>query len=312
MAAPFPLLAAVLFVFGAAAAAACETPSPAPSPAPAPSPDADLPDYPPGRGKIAAYWGQHDGEDDLDQVCSSGNYRIVMLAFLASFGNFLDPVLNLANHCDPSNGGCKAYSSKIKACQAKGVQIILSIGGGASGGYLVSDADARDFAEKLWNSYLGGHSSDRPLGSAVLNGIDLDIEGGGIPDRYGVMKKLVVTAAPQCPFPDLNLGTAIQIPGLFDYLFVQFYNNPCGYGGGGAENLLDSWKQWTTAIPTAKIFLGLPASPSAAGSGFLPPNVCKSSVLPEIKRSKNYGGVMFWSVYYDQQEQYSEAIRSSV
>ncbi|KAB5527151.1 hypothetical protein DKX38_020998 [Salix brachista] len=39
-------------------------------------------------------------------------------------------------------------------------------------------------------------------------------------------------------------------------------------------------KQWTPAIPASKIFLGLPASPAAAGSGFIPVPDLTSNVLP--------------------------------
>ncbi|KAK6777338.1 hypothetical protein RDI58_024055 [Solanum bulbocastanum] len=39
-------------------------------------------------------------------------------------------------------------------------------------------ACAREVATYLWNNFLGGKSSSRPLGDAVLDGTDLDIEGG--------------------------------------------------------------------------------------------------------------------------------------
>jgi chitinase len=40
------------------------------------------------------------------------------------------------------------------------------------------DDQGTAFAETIWNLFLGGTSSTRPFGSAVLDGIDLDIEGG--------------------------------------------------------------------------------------------------------------------------------------
>ncbi|KAJ7974110.1 Acidic endochitinase-like protein [Quillaja saponaria] len=67
---------------------------------------------------------------------------------------------------------------RFKSCQAKGIKVILSIGGGAGGYTLASSADARQIATYLWNNFLGGQSSSRPLGDAVLDGIDFDIEGG--------------------------------------------------------------------------------------------------------------------------------------
>ncbi|KAJ0976726.1 hypothetical protein J5N97_012200 [Dioscorea zingiberensis] len=56
---------------------------------------------------------------------------------------------------------------------------MLSIGG-ASGSYnLNSSANAKQAATYLYTHFLGGSSSySRPLGAAVLNGIDFDIEAG--------------------------------------------------------------------------------------------------------------------------------------
>ena len=68
----------------------------------------------------------------------------------------------------------------------------------------------------------------------------------------------------------------------------------------------------TTDIPATKIFLGLPAAPTAAGSGFIPVADLTSKVLPAIKGSAMYGGVMLWSKYYDDQTGYSSSIKSDV
>ncbi|KAJ6941752.1 hypothetical protein NC651_007498 [Populus alba x Populus x berolinensis] len=116
---------------------------------------------------------------------------------------------------------------------------MLSIGGGAGSFYLTLKEDAKQAATYLWNNFLGGHSSSRPLGPAVLDGIDFDIEG----------------------------GTNQHCDDLFDYVWVQFYNNP----------------------------------------------PCQLSVLPAIKGSAKYGGVLLWSKHYDDQTGYSKlSIKSCV
>ncbi|KAK3194700.1 hypothetical protein Dsin_026010 [Dipteronia sinensis] len=213
-------------------------------------------------------------------------------------------MINLAGHCDPYSNGCTGLSSDVKSCQAKGVKVMLSLGG-ASGSYsLSSTADAKQVATYLWNNFLGGHSSSRPLGAAVLDGIDFDSEGGtdqhwndlarflcGYSKRG---KKVHLTRAPQCPFPDA---------------WEWFH---CQYSSGNIGNFEDSWKQWTSDITATKIFLGIPASPEAAGSGFIPVSDLTSKVLPAIKGSAKYGGVMLWSKYYDDQSGYSSAIKSHV
>ncbi|KAI4314172.1 hypothetical protein L6164_027107 [Bauhinia variegata] len=270
-------------------------------------------------GGIAVYWGQNGNEGTLAAACATGNYDYVILAFLPTFGNGQTPMINLAGHCDPYSNGCTGLSSDIKSCQAKGIKVLLSLGGGAGSYSLASTQDARNVATYLWNNFLGGTSSSRPLGPAVLDGIDFDIEGGtnlywGDLARYlkGYGKNVIITAAPQCPFPDAWIGNALKT-GLFDYVWVQFYNNPpCQYSAGGIANLEDAWKQWTQDIPANKVFLGLPASPQAAGSGFIPAADLTSQVLPAIKSSAKYAGVMLWSRYYDGQSGYSASIKNHV
>jgi len=257
----------------------------------------------------------------LADTCATGNYKFVNIAFLSAFGNGMSPVINLAGHCDPTNGGCASQSSDIKACQSRGVKVMLSLGGGAGDYYLNSSQDAKDVATYLWNNFLGGKSSSRPLGDAVLDGIDFDIEGGTplhwddlaryLKGYSNSARRVYLTAAPQCPFPDAWVGGALNT-GLFDYVWVQFYNNaPCQYASGSTANLADSWKQWLT-VPAKQIFLGLPASPQAAGSGFIPSDDLKSDVLPLIKSSGKYGGIMLWSKYYDDQDGYSSSVKSDV
>ncbi|KAF5464396.1 hypothetical protein F2P56_014473 [Juglans regia] len=268
-------------------------------------------------GVISVYWGQNGNEGSLADTCATGNYGIVNIAFLVTFGNGQNPQMNLAGHCDPSTNGCTGLSNDIRACQNQGIKVMLSLGGGAGSYSLSSAEDARSVANYLWNNFLGGQSNSRPLGDAVLDGIDFDIEGGTTQhwdelaralSAFSQQKKVYLTAAPQCPFPDAWLKGALDT-GLFDYVWVQFYNNPpCQYSGN-ADNLKSYWNQWNT-IQAGQIFLGLPASPEAAGSGYISPDVLNSDVLPAIKSSSKYGGVMLWSRNYD--KGYSAAIKNNV
>ncbi|KAK9121614.1 hypothetical protein Syun_019231 [Stephania yunnanensis] len=273
-------------------------------------------------GGIAVYWGQNGNEGTLAQTCSTGKYAYVNIAFLNKFGNGQAPSINLAGHCNPSNGGCKVVSNGIRSCQSQGVKVMLSLGGGVGSYSLASTQDARQVADYLWNNFLGGQSPSRPLGDAVLDGIDFDIELGSI-QHYDELarflsafsqrgRKVYLTAAPQCIFPDRYLGTALNT-GLFDYVWVQFYNNPpCQYSPGNVVNLRNSWNRWVSSIPASQIFMGLPAASGAAGSGFIPANVLNSQVLPVIKSSPKYGGVMLWNKYFDDQTGYSSAIKPNV
>ncbi|CAL0320489.1 unnamed protein product [Lupinus luteus] len=272
-------------------------------------------------GGIAIYWGQNGNEGTLSEACATSMYSYVNIAFLNKFGNGQTPEMNLAGHCDPPSGTCTKFSADIKDCQSKGIKVLLSIGGGIGSYSLSSKEDARNVSKFLWNTFLGGKSSSRPLGDAVLDGIDFDIELGSTKNYdhlarflkdYGRLgRKVYLGAAPQCPIPDKFLGTALR-KGLFDFVWVQFYNNPpCSYANGNITNLVNSWNRWTTKVPKSKIFLGLPAATGAAGSGFIPADVLTSQILPVIKKSHKYGGVMLWSRFYDLQDGYSTSIIGS-
>jgi chitinase len=270
---------------------------------------------------IAVYWGQNGDEGSLADACNTNNYQFVNIAFLSTFGNGQNK-LNLAGHCNPDIiNSCTKFSSEIKTCQSKGIKVLLSLGGDASAGTysLSSTAEATNLASYLWDNFLGGTSSSRPLGDAVLDGIDFDIEAGG--EHYDELakalngfspqsqKKIYLSAAPQCPYPDAHLNSAIQT-GLFDYVWIQFYNNPgCQYSNGNTANLVNAWNQWTSS-QAKQVFLGVPANVNA--SGFIPSEVLNSKVLPAIRGSAKYGGVMIWNRFTDGQREYSNAIKGSV
>ncbi|KAI3458062.1 hypothetical protein Pfo_014725 [Paulownia fortunei] len=275
-------------------------------------------------GGIAVYWGQNGNEGTLAETCATGRFSYINIAFLYKFGGGQTPELNLAGHCNPAANSCRVVSDGIRACQSRDIKVMLSIGGGVGNYSLSSREDARDLSVYLWNNYLGGGggSATRPLGDAVLDGIDLDIELGSslyYDDLVKFLKsyskngrKVYITGAPQCPFPDRLLGAALNTS-LFDFVWVQFYNNPpCQYTSGNTDNLKNSWIRWTSSVNAGKIFLGLPAAPQAAGSGFIPAEVLTTEILPVIQRSRKYGGVMLWSKYWDDQSGYSAAIVKSV
>ncbi|CAK9156707.1 unnamed protein product [Ilex paraguariensis] len=271
-------------------------------------------------GGIAVYWGQNAGEGTLTDTCTSGIYEIINIAFLSTFGNGQTPQINLAGHCDPSSGRCQKVSNDIRQCQGQGIKVMLSIGGGQGSYSLSSDDDARQVADYIWNHFLGGQANFRPLGDAILDGVDFDIEAGE--PHYAALarklseysqpgRKVYLSAAPQCPFPDQWLDDALRT-GLFDYVWVQFYNNrPCEYNANNINNFKNSWNEWNS-IPAGLIFIGLPASEAAAGSGYVPKQTLVSEILPFTKGFSKYGGVMLWDRYNDEQNGYSSAIKGSV
>ncbi|KAI9277836.1 glycoside hydrolase superfamily [Sporodiniella umbellata] len=198
----------------------------------------------------------------------------------------------------------------IKYCQSKGKLVTLSLGGATGGAGFQSEQQALSFADTIWNMFLGGSSSTRPFGDAILDGIDLDIEGGGSNHYIAFLKKLnsyfpvdskkyYITAAPQCVFPDSNLQATLNgYP--FDAIYVQFYNNPCGlqYFNTNQWNfgVWDNWARTSSLNPNVKIYIGAPASSTAAGSGYVTAASLLEIALKTRDSFPSFGGIMFWDV----------------
>jgi chitinase len=73
-----------------------------------------------------------------------------------------------------------------------------------------------------------------------------------------------------------------------------------------------AWNKWTRSLPRSSVYLGLPAARGAAGSGYVEPRTLVTKVLPIVRRSRNYGGIMLWSRYHDIQTGYSKRVKSAV
>ncbi|XP_057967674.1 acidic endochitinase-like [Malania oleifera] len=96
---------------------------------------------------VAVYWGQNGNEGNLTAKCATGVYSYVNIGFLNRFGNGQIPQLNLAGHCNPAGGGCKAISNSIRECQRQGIKVMLSIGGGLGNYSIASTADAKNVSD---------------------------------------------------------------------------------------------------------------------------------------------------------------------
>ncbi|KAG1042898.1 hypothetical protein G6F43_011788 [Rhizopus delemar] len=270
--------------------------------------------YSPNGPNVMYYWGQNSAggattQGTLSSYCQSGKADIILLSFLHIFNLGGLPQISLSNACEntffPNSQllSCPAIGSDIKTCQAKGVKILLSLGG-ATGAYgFTSDAEGQQFAETLWDLFGRGSSETRPFGDAIIDGIDLDIEGGSSGGYAALVTALrsksasqdfLIGAAPQCPFPDALLGPVIDAVGL-DYVNVQFYNNYCSALGASFNfDVWDTWAKTQSANKQIKVYLTLPGSPRAAGSGYVD-MASLSRLVPSVaSRYASYGGVSVW------------------
>ncbi|GAV54123.1 hypothetical protein ZYGR_0AK06250 [Zygosaccharomyces rouxii] len=251
---------------------------------------------------VAVYWGQSSAgsQQSLGDYCKSSDADIFLLSFLS---NFPDMNLDLSNACSGLSD-CSSVGQDIQTCQQQGKIVLLSLGG-ASGQYGFSDDnEGEQFAQKLWDTFGGGSSDQRPFGDAVVDGFDFDIENNR-PKGYAALatalrkkfqesnKQFYISAAPQCYYPDASVGDLLGNAQV-DFAFIQFYNNYCSVDG---QFNWDTWKNFAeTSSPNKdiKLFLGLPGSSSAAGSGYVGDVSTLKSTISQISGDSNFGGVSLW------------------
>ncbi|EGN94616.1 glycoside hydrolase family 18 protein [Serpula lacrymans var. lacrymans S7.3] len=279
---------------------------------------------------LAVYWGQNSygavNPDDtagyqqpISYYCQDDTINAFPVAFLDEF--FAEgglPSLDLANTCNVNDNpvfagtqlpNCSFLASDIEYCQAAGKIVTLSLGGATGGGGFSNDTQAQEFAQTIWDLFLGGSSTTRPFGAAVLDGVDLDIEGGSQTGYAAFVtairtlaesasKEYYVTAAPQCPYPDAYIGTTLDEVG-FDAVYVQFYNNYCGLNEYSNANDWDfgTWDNWATTVSpnsNVKVYIGAPASSTAAGSGYVDASTITTIIQQTMAEYSSFGGVMLW------------------
>ncbi|ORZ18859.1 glycoside hydrolase superfamily [Absidia repens] len=281
--------------------------------------------------KLIQYWGQnsastnHGGkaaQKSLSYYCQDDTQDILMISFVHQFGTNQEMAFDLStesNHCKGLIQGtqlldCPQMEKEIQTCQKKGKKILLSLGG-ASGSYgLASAKDGETWANKLWNTFGNGHDAKlRPFGKAVVDGFDLDIEAGSVEGYTAFVKTMrkhyskdssrtyYISGAPQCPFPDAWLGDALK------HAWFDFYCSP-----KGSQFNYDTWENWAKKDSINKkveLYLGIPASPSAAGSGYLPLKELVKTIQ-KLKSSPYFGGVMMWDVSqaYSEHPNFAKAV----
>ncbi|KAF8078280.1 chitinase [Lyophyllum atratum] len=266
---------------------------------------------------LAVYWGQDSAghQQRLSFYCDDDTIDVFPMAFLYIFrGKGGLPVIDFSNICGLGSGrtfsgtdltDCSFLESDIRKCQAKGKIVTLSLGGATSKVGFSSDAEAAEFGQLLWDMFLGkffffssGNGSIRPLGSVALDGIDLDIEKGTSAHYAAMVNKIrsyYITAAPQCPFPDVFISGALNTA-FFDAVYVQFYNNYCETSVPSEFNF-DVWDKWArTQSPNRniKVYLGAPGSSKAAGNGYVDIQTLSRIAKDAQRRYSSFGGVMLW------------------
>lgn len=257
---------------------------------------------------VALYWGQNSGgsQQSLGEYCKSTDADIYLLSFLYQFPTI---GLNFASACTSSYADgllhCSEIAQDIQTCQSLGKKVLLSMGG-ASGAYGFSDDNsAKQFAQTLWDTFGEGSGiSERPFDSAIVDGFDFDIENNQ-PTGYAALvtelrtlfakgsKQYYISAAPQCVYPDASVGDLLANADV-DFAFIQFYNNYCNVDKSFNWDTWQNFAQSVSPNKNIKLYLGLPGSATAAGSGYISDLSLLQQTISKVSTSANFGGVAMW------------------
>jgi chitinase len=198
---------------------------------------------------------------------------------------------------------------------------MLSIGGATytEGGFSSSTA-AVTAADNVWAMFgpvQSGSTVNRPFGNAVVDGFDFDFESStqNMASFANELRSLMnqtmdaggkayyLSAAPQCPYPDVADNDMLDGTVYFDWIQIQFYNNYCGVNTFVAGDTtqpsynFDTWNTWANTVSAnrdVKILVGIPAN-TGAGSGYTTGSTLEAAI--EYSESfSSFGGVMMWDM----------------
>ncbi|WP_042368691.1 chitinase [Streptacidiphilus neutrinimicus] len=274
---------------------------------------------------VTGYWQDFDnGATDQKISDVSSQYSIIAVAFAnadsAGDGGItfsLDPTLQskLGGYTDAQ------FKADIAAKQAQGKKVILSVGGQNGTISITSAAQATAFANSAYSI----------IQQYGFNGVDIDLENGINPTYMAsalhqlaskVGSGFILTMAPQT-IDVLNsssdyLATALQVKDILTIMNTQYYNSGSMNGCDGGVYSEGSVDFITTLACTAiqaglspnQVGIGVPASSSAAGSGYVSPTVVENALnclakgtgCGTFKPSTTWptiGGVMTWSTNWD-------------
>lgn len=261
------------------------------------------------KNNVAVYWGQGPNQERLSFYCKKGLMDIAILSFL----NKITPDtagFNFGNACWGPE--CPLIAEDIKICQSLGIKVMLSLGGDAYYGDFNLESDSGGEAAATYIYQMFNLKSNapviKPFGPDVqIDGFDLDVENYKQNGQIALYKKLrelwgddplLLSAGPQCPFPDTNVGELVET-GILDIIFLQFYSNPsCNMIASNAA-FSKSWDTWTNEFEKIEslsnkkplVFVGLQGQQNDAWHANLS---YITSQMIDKKSNKFFSGFSTW------------------
>ncbi len=280
---------------------------------------------------LAGYWQDFtNGAEALTLAQVPSGYNLVDVAFANSdSANDGGVTFSIDSGLASALGGYTAaqFTADVKTLQARGQKVLLSVGGQNGTISISSSSAATDFADSVYSL----------MQQYGFNGVDIDLENGvnvqytaqALEDLRSLAgSSLLITLAPQTI--DMQntasdyFALALDIKSILTISFTQYYNSGTMLGCDGnvyaesTENFMTALActQLQGGLNPSQVGLGLPASTSAAGSGYVAPSLvdnaldclnsgtnCGSYVPPQSW--PGIGGAMTWSINWDASNGYA-------
>ncbi|WP_405998814.1 chitinase [Streptomyces sp. NBC_00829] len=270
---------------------------------------------------VTGYWQNFNNGATVQKISDvPANYDIIAVSFADATGTPGGVTFNLDT---AGLGGYTVdqFKADIKAKQAAGKSVIISIGG-QNGTVSINDsASAANFANSVYSM----------MQTYGFDGVDIDLENGlnatymtqalrSLSSKAG--SKLVITMAPQTidmqSTSNEYFRTALNIKDILTVVNMQYYNSGSMLGCDGkvySQGSVDfltalACIQLEGGLAPSQVGLGLPASTSGAGSGYVSPTIVNNALdclargtnCGSFKPSRTYPalrGAMTWSTNWD-------------
>ncbi|MFE9416854.1 chitinase [Streptomyces griseofuscus] len=270
---------------------------------------------------VTGYWQNFNNGAKVQKVSDvPAAYDIIAVAF-ADASTTPGAVTFTLDSADLGGYTADQFKADIKAKQAAGKKVIISIGG-QNGTISVSDStSATNFANSVYSL----------MQTYGFDGVDIDLENGlnatymtqalrALSAKAG--PSLIITMAPQTIDMQSTSAsyfqTALNVKDILTVVNTQYYNSGSMLGCDGkvySQGTVDfltalACIQLQGGLSPSQIGLGLPASTSAAGSGYVSPSVVNNALdcltaatnCGSFRPSKTYPdlrGAMTWSTNWD-------------
>ncbi|MFE9027153.1 chitinase [Streptomyces iakyrus] len=270
---------------------------------------------------VTGYWQNFNNGAAVQKISDvPSHYDIIAVAFADATGT--PGAVSFALDSAGLNGyTVDQFKADVKAKQAAGKKVIISVGG-ERGTVSVNDAaSATNFADSVW-SVMQEYGFD---------GVDIDLENGlnatymtqalrALSAKAG--PSLIIAMAPQTidmqSTSNSYFQTALNIKDILTVVNMQYYNSGSMLGCDGkvySQGTVDfltalACIQLENGLAPSQVGLGLPASTRAAGGGYVSPTVVNNA-LDCLTKATNCGsfkpprtypalrGAMTWSTNWD-------------